>query len=101
MATQKLPTILKTVDDKGKLTFYSLYKQINECDADEVPGNQEATQPTKQYIFLGKITFFNQQSLALAEGQIYRTMLNGVYISVIPLRSLNERNHRLNFDKED
>lgn len=47
LATQKLPSIIGTVDTRGKLTFYSLYKQANEGDADEVPGNEEVTEPTK------------------------------------------------------
>eukprot|EP00347_Sterkiella_histriomuscorum_P017214 403350242 len=47
MATQKLPSILDKVDSRGKLTFYSLYKQINEGDADEAPGNDEITNPIK------------------------------------------------------
>lgn len=41
MATQKMPTIAKNLDAKAKLTLYSLYKQINEKDADEVPGNKD------------------------------------------------------------
>jgi acyl-CoA-binding protein len=47
MATQKLPSIAEKLDAKTKLTFYSLYKQINEKDADEVPGNQEVTSKVK------------------------------------------------------
>ena len=47
MATQKLPSILDKVDSRGKLTFYSLYKQINEGDADDAPGNDEVTNPIK------------------------------------------------------
>ena len=47
MATQKLPSVVKTLDTATKLTLYSLYKQINEGDADEVPGNETVTEPTK------------------------------------------------------
>ena len=47
MATQKLPSITAKLDAKTKLTFYSLYKQINEKDADEVPGNHEVTSKVK------------------------------------------------------
>lgn len=47
MATQKLPSILEKIDSRGKLTFYSLYKQINEGDADEAPDNEEVTSPVK------------------------------------------------------
>jgi acyl-CoA-binding protein len=32
---------VSTVDAEGKLTLYSLYKQINEGDADDVPENEE------------------------------------------------------------
>ena len=37
MATEKLKMIANKVDTKGKLTFYSLYKQTNEGDADDLP----------------------------------------------------------------
>ena len=47
MANQKLPSITDKLDAKTKLTFYSLYKQINEKDADEVPGNHEVTSKVK------------------------------------------------------
>ena len=47
MASQKLKSIIGTVDPRGKLTFYSLYKQINEGDADDVPGNADITEPMK------------------------------------------------------
>ena len=47
MAVQKLPSIVKTLPNTIKLTFYSLYKQINESDADEVPGNEAVTDPIK------------------------------------------------------
>ena len=43
MATQKLPTIIDKVDARAKLTFYSLYKQINEGDADLFPGTDKET----------------------------------------------------------
>ena len=43
MAIQKLPSIISKVDTRAKLTFYSLYKQINEGDADLFPGTQEMT----------------------------------------------------------
>jgi acyl-CoA-binding protein len=47
MAIQKLPSIVSKVDTRAKLTFYSLYKQINEGDADLFPGTQEMTEYTK------------------------------------------------------
>lgn len=47
MAIQKLPSIVSKVDTRAKLTFYSLYKQINEGDADLFPGTQEITEYTK------------------------------------------------------
>ena len=47
LSTQKLPSVIKDIDSRGKLTFYSLYKQANEGDVDEVPGNDEVTEPTK------------------------------------------------------
>ena len=47
MAIQKLPTVIGKVDTRAKLTFYSLYKQINEGDADLFPGTQEMTEYTK------------------------------------------------------
>ena len=47
MSSQKLPSIVSKIDKQGNLTFYSLYKQINEGDADEVPGNKEVTSYTK------------------------------------------------------
>lgn len=47
MATQKLPVIVKGLEARVRLTFYSLYKQINEGDADEVPGTEELTDPIK------------------------------------------------------
>jgi acyl-CoA-binding protein len=31
------------MEPRGRLTLYSLYKQINESDADEVPGNSDVT----------------------------------------------------------
>ena len=46
MAAAKFPMIVGSVDARGKLTFYSLYKQINEGDAD-VPGNKELHDPIK------------------------------------------------------
>ncbi|CDW85245.1 acyl-binding protein [Stylonychia lemnae] len=52
MATQKLPTILEKVDSRGKLTFYSLYKQITEGDADEAPDNDQVTNPVKYQAWL-------------------------------------------------
>ena len=47
MATQKLPSVNKSIDGRALLTFYSLYKQINEGDGDEVPGNDKVTEPRK------------------------------------------------------
>ena len=47
MATEKLKMIANKVDTKGKLTFYSLYKQTNEGDADDLPDQHEATNPIK------------------------------------------------------
>lgn len=47
MATQKLPSILEKIDARAKITFYALYKQINEGDADDAPGNEEVTNPIK------------------------------------------------------
>lgn len=46
MASQKLPSVVSGFDNASKLTFYSLFKQINEGDAD-VPGTEEVTEPTK------------------------------------------------------
>ncbi len=37
MATAKLKAITDKVDNRGKLTFYSLYKQVTQGDADEMP----------------------------------------------------------------
>ena len=47
MATEKLKLIADKVDNKAKLTFYSLYKQNNEGDADDLPDQHEATNPIK------------------------------------------------------
>jgi acyl-CoA-binding protein len=52
MASQKLPSIVGTVDSKGKLTLYSLYKQINEGDADDVPENEQLTDAIKYQAWL-------------------------------------------------
>lgn len=47
MAVQKLPVIVKGLDSATKLTFYSLYKQVNEGNADENPEHEEVTDPIK------------------------------------------------------
>ena len=47
MASQKLPSIIQKVDTKGKLTFYSLFKQMTEGDADDAPDNDQVTNPIK------------------------------------------------------
>jgi hypothetical protein len=47
MATQKLPSIVDKMDVRGKLTFYSLYKQINDGDADLFPDTHKMTSPPK------------------------------------------------------
>lgn len=38
-----MPESLKLMGASAKLTFYSLFKQVNEGDADEMPGAQEST----------------------------------------------------------
>lgn len=52
MASQKLPSIVQTVDARGKLTLYSLYKQINEGDADDTHENEEQMEPVKYQAWL-------------------------------------------------
>jgi hypothetical protein len=47
MAIQKLPLIAKDLDSKTSLTFYSLYKQVNEGGADDLPDNESSTAPVK------------------------------------------------------
>lgn len=52
IATQKLPSKVGTMESRGRLTLYSLYKQINESDADEVPGNRDVTSKVKYNAWL-------------------------------------------------
>jgi acyl-CoA-binding protein len=42
-----MPEHLAEMSSNAKLTFYSLFKQVNEGDADEMPGAQESTDKVK------------------------------------------------------
>ena len=47
LCTQKMPDHLKSLSNAQKLTFYSLYKQAHEGDADEMPGFEEESNTSK------------------------------------------------------